>query len=61
LNGPWLDLAKSTVGQPLDPLVSGVTVLESPSGSLRNVEARDLFLIGDPAHPQRFLRIHLVK
>jgi hypothetical protein len=61
LNGPWLDLARSTMGQPLDPLTTGVRVLESAAGSLRNVEVRDIFQIGDPAHPQRFLRLRLTK
>jgi hypothetical protein len=61
LNGPWLDLARSTMGQPLDPLATGVSVLESATGSLRNVEVRDIFQIGDPAHPKRFLRLRLTK
>jgi hypothetical protein len=61
LNGPWLDLARSITGQTIDPLAPGVTVLESAAGSLREVEVRDLFQIGDPAHPQRFLRLRLVR
>jgi hypothetical protein len=61
LNGPWLDLARSTLGHPVDPLIPGVTVLESGAGSLRNVEVRDAFQIGDPAHPQRFLRLRLAR
>jgi hypothetical protein len=61
LNGPWLDLARSIMGQPLDPLAPGVIVLESATGSLRDVEVRDAFQIGDPAHPQRFLRLRLTK
>lgn len=59
LDGPWVDLARSTLGQPIDPLLPGVVILESKTGSLRTVEVRDLFLIGDPAHPQRFLRLRL--
>ncbi|HET6407265.1 MAG TPA: hypothetical protein VFG14_05245, partial [Chthoniobacteraceae bacterium] len=61
MTGPWLDLAHSVNGESLDPLVPGVTVIESMAGSLRQAEVRDLFQIGDPAHPQRFLRLRLLK
>ena len=43
----------------VDPLVPGVTVLESAVGSYRAVEVRDLYPIGDPAHPTRFLRLQV--
>lgn len=39
-------------------LVAGVNVAETGAGPLRTVEVRDLYLITDPAHPRRFLRLH---
>ena len=39
-------------------LLGGVTVTETGAGPLLTVEVRDLYPIGDPAHPQRFLRLH---
>jgi hypothetical protein len=53
----WTDLASSTGGAAMVALGGGVTVNESGAGALRMVEVRDLYLIGDPAHPRRFLRL----
>jgi hypothetical protein len=36
-----------------------VTVTESGSGATLTVEVRDLYQISDPAHPQRFFRLHV--
>ena len=58
--GPWTDLARSTNGGVFAPLVAGVNVVESPSGQIRTVVVSDLFLMGDPAHPTRFLRLQVV-
>ena len=57
--GPWTDLARSANGAATAPLLGGVTVTESPSGGVRNVEVRDLYLTSDPAHPRRFLRLQI--
>ncbi len=54
----WTDLARSTAGAAMVALVGGVTVTETGAGPLLTVEVRDLYPIGDPAHPQRFLRLH---
>ena len=54
----WTDLARSTAGAAMVALVEGVNVAETGAGALRTVEARDLFLTTDPAHPRRFLRLH---
>jgi hypothetical protein len=61
LTGPWLNLARSTGGHPFDPLVPGVTIIESATGSHRNVEVRDIHPLGDPAHATRFLRLQIEK
>ena len=57
LDGPWTDLAGSEAGAPFAPLLTGVTVIESGAGLARAVEVHDLFPIGDPAHPRRFMRL----
>ena len=54
----WTDLARSTAGGPITPLLPAVTVTESGMGAVRAVEVRDLYPIGSPAHPRRFLRLH---
>ena len=53
----WTDLARSTAGATMLPLVGGVNAAETGTGALRTVEVRDLFLTTDPAHPRRFLRL----
>jgi hypothetical protein len=53
----WTDLARSTSGAGMVPLITGVAVAESAAGPLRLVEVRDLYPIGDPVHPRRFLRL----
>ena len=57
--GPWTDLARSANGTATAPLLGGVTVTESPSGAVRSVEVRDLYLTSDPVHPRRFLRLQI--
>ena len=61
LTGPWTDLASSTAGNPFAPITSGTTILESTTGPLRSVEIRDLYLLSDPAHPRRFMRLQLTQ
>jgi len=53
----WTDLARSTGGTAMTALVGGVIVNESGAGALRAVEVRDLYVVGDPAHPRRFFRL----
>ena len=57
LAGPWTDLASSTAGDPFVPVVSGTVVFESPAGSRRSVEVRDVRQFNDPLHPRRFMRV----
>ena len=60
-SGPWTALARSTAGNPFAPITGGTTILESTTGALRSVEVRDLYLLTDPAHPRRFLRLEVSK
>lgn len=57
VTGPWTDLAQSVSGANFAPLVSGVTVSEDSGGTIHNVSFTDLYLLNDPAHPNRFLRL----
>jgi autotransporter-associated beta strand protein len=57
--GPWTELAQSVNGAPTAALLGGVAVAETGSGAVRQVEVRDLFSTTDPAHPRRFLQIHI--
>jgi hypothetical protein len=61
LTGPWTDLARSISGTAFSPLAGGVTVLETGTGPTRNVEVRDSYLLTEPAHPRRFLRLDVTR
>ncbi len=61
LSGPWTDLARSSAGGSFAALVGGVAITESGAGATRNVEVRDPFLMNDPAHPRRFLRLSVTR
>ena len=57
--GPWTDLATSVNGAVFVPLAG--TVSETGSGATRTVQASDQYLIADPAHPRRFLRVRVAR
>jgi autotransporter-associated beta strand protein len=57
--GPWTDLASSVNGAATSPLDVAVTVTETGVGPTRTVEVRDLYFIGNPLHPARFLRVEV--
>lgn len=59
--GPWTDLASSVNGGAVTVLATGATVSESGTGSTRTVEVGDAFLIDDPAHPTRFMRVAVTR
>ena len=59
LTGPWTNLARSISGNPFDAVTPGTTTLESTAGATRSVEVRDVFLLTNPAHPRRFMRLHI--
>ncbi|MEY4243827.1 MAG: hypothetical protein RLZZ245_1412, partial [Verrucomicrobiota bacterium] len=54
----WTDLARSTAGAAMAPLVVGVDVIETGAGVLRTVEMRDASLTNGSAYQRRFLRLH---
>ena len=56
-DGPWTNLAISAGGASTTPLPGGATVTESGTGATRSVTVRDIYLIADPAHRTRFLRV----
>lgn len=57
--GPWTDLARSTDGAAFAPLAPGVAATESGADATRAVEVRDAYMLNDPAHPRRFLRLQI--
>jgi autotransporter-associated beta strand protein len=59
LDGSWTALASSVNGAAFAPLAGSVT--ESGSGATRTVEVRDAFLVSDPAHPKRFMRLRVTR
>lgn len=59
LTGPWEEIARSTNGAAFTAIAPGALVNESGAGSVRNVEATDIVLITDPAHPKRFMRVEI--
>ena len=60
-SGNWQELARGTGGSIFSNVVDGVAtdapVSETGSGTVRDVEVGDIFLMSDPAHPKRFLRV----
>jgi hypothetical protein len=60
MSGPWTDLASSTNGASFNA-TNGGSVTETGSGATRTVEVRDAYLISDPAHPSRFMRLRVTR
>jgi hypothetical protein len=59
--GPWTDLAASAGGTPFAVLVPGASAEESGEGPVRPVLVRDAFLVSDPGHPKRFIRLRVTR
>lgn len=59
-SGPWTDLARSINGGAFAALVLGVPVSETGAGIVRNVQVGDQYIVTDPGHPTRFLRLQVV-
>jgi autotransporter-associated beta strand protein len=59
----WQELARSAGGAAFTATVDGVEtgapVVETGSGASRSVEVGDVILKGDPAHPKRFMKVHV--
>lgn len=61
LTATWTDLAQSINGAAFTVLASGASVNETGTGNTRAVEVGDLYLMTDPAHPQRFMRLKVTR
>ncbi|WP_395738550.1 beta strand repeat-containing protein [Prosthecobacter sp.] len=61
LAGTWVDLAQSVNGAAFTVLASGASVNESGAGNTRAVTVGDLYLMTDPAHPQRYMRLRATR
>jgi regulation of enolase protein 1 (concanavalin A-like superfamily) len=59
LAGAWTDVARSVDGREFAALVPGVGISETGGGTIRTVHVRDFSTVTDPAHPRRFMRLHL--
>jgi autotransporter-associated beta strand protein len=59
LSGPWTPIASSVNGAAFTVLAAGATVQEQGSSTLRTVQAEDIYIIPDPAHPKRFMRLEV--
>jgi hypothetical protein len=57
LTGTWTALATSVAGAPFAPSITGAAASEIGTGTIRAVTVMDAYLITNPAHPSRFIRI----
>jgi len=55
--GPWTVVASSVFGAPMSG--AGYVGGDSAGAGLKTVEVRDVFNVGDPAHPRRYLRLRV--
>ena len=59
VGGSWTTLARSTGGNPFVVLEAGASVTDPGTGNARAVTVTDLYLVDDPAHPKRFMRMQV--
>ncbi len=55
--GPLADLDNDGIGA----LFEYAFASDLPTANLRSVEVRDVYLLTDPAHPRRFMRLQLTQ
>ena len=59
----WEPIARSAGGSPFTDLIqelpSGAVILETGAGTTRSVQVGDIHPADDPAHPKRFLKLHV--
>jgi hypothetical protein len=60
-SGPWTDLARSVNGETMTPIAPAAVVNETGAGPTRSVVVQDIFPLNDPAHPRRFMRLHVAQ
>jgi autotransporter-associated beta strand protein len=61
LAGDWVEIARSVNGAPFSAVLAGASVSEAGSGAVRDVQATDVYLRSDPAHPRRFMRVEVAR
>ncbi|MEO5714862.1 MAG: LamG-like jellyroll fold domain-containing protein [Luteolibacter sp.] len=57
--GPWIDIASSTAGAAFIATAPDATVEETGTGSTRDVRVSDIYLLNQPSHPARFMRLQV--
>jgi autotransporter-associated beta strand protein len=57
LSSTWTEIARSENGAAFTATAPGASVNESGDGSIKSVQATDIHLATDPAHPKRFMRV----
>lgn len=58
-SGPWAPIASSANGAAFTVLAAGATVQEQGSPPLKSVQVEDVYIIPDPVHPRRFMRVEV--
>jgi autotransporter-associated beta strand protein len=61
LVGGWTAIASSVNGAAFSVVLPGAAVSESGAGAIRNVQATDVYLVSDPAHTHRFMRLEVTR
>ena len=61
LAGGWTEIARSVNGAAFAAVLPGAVVSESGAGAIRNVQATDVYLVTDPAHARRFMRLSVAR
>ncbi len=58
LSGGWTNLAQSVNAAPFTLLNGSASLAESGTGNSRSVSVGDIYLLSDPSHPRRFMRMN---
>jgi hypothetical protein len=61
LTATWEDLAQSVNGSSFTLINGSAGVSESGTGNTRTVTVQDIYLLNDPAHPHRFMRLKVTR
>ncbi len=61
LTSGWTELARSVNGEAFSVVLPGTMVSESGAGASRNVQVTDVYLVSDPGHTHRFMRLEVTR
>jgi hypothetical protein len=61
LTDAWTNLAQSVDGVAFTIISTGAIINETGSGNSRSVTVGDIYLMNDPAHPHRFMRLMVTR